>query len=498
MNRIFTLLVGLCLFPLLGNAQVFIDEDFSGTTGTTPPMGWTTNVLVGDTAVNQWAFDNPGGQTLNAPITDPAAIFDSDNLGNDGIAEDVALESPIFDASGVTVVTLSFDHYFQSGFGGAYEVEVNDGNGWVSVLSGGANSTANPQSEMIDVSTELAGSASAQVRFRWIGDYSWYWIVDNISVFAPQVFADDVATLSVSSSAMDGVCNGAAETVTIEVVNLGTNAASNIGAQFAVDGGTPTTPELIAGPLNPGDTLMYTFTATADLSAAGPHLIEAGATVLNDGDTSNDTADVTITTAPVIAAPYFEDFENGGNLPTGWSIGLNDMQWIVDANGTGSPNTGPSDDHSDPGIYYVYTEASSPVVQGDIGELITPCIDLSALANPRLRYWYHMHGPTMGNLYIEVIAGGMRTRIDSLLGEQTADETEPFQERILNLDAYVGQTVQVVFVGERGPGFNGDIAIDDVEFFEAPNDDVAAVAVSADDNCSNYAAVPVSITVINQ
>ncbi|MEL6844979.1 MAG: hypothetical protein AAFP02_17365, partial [Bacteroidota bacterium] len=258
MNRIFTLLVGLCLFPLLGNAQVFIDEDFSGTTGTTPPMGWTTNVLVGDTAVNQWTFDNPGARTLNAPITDPAAIFDSDNLGNDAIAEDVALESPIFDASGVTVVTLSFDHYFRGGFGGAYDVEVNDGNGWVSVLSGTA-STTDPQSEMIDVSTQLAGSASAQVRFRWIGDYSWYWIVDNISVSAPQVFADDVAALSVSSSAMDGACNGAAESVTIEVANLGTNAASNIGVAFSVDG-VVAPAELIAGPLNPGDTIMYTFT----------------------------------------------------------------------------------------------------------------------------------------------------------------------------------------------------------------------------------------------
>jgi hypothetical protein len=163
------------------NAQFIFSENFSTGAGQTPPAGWSSIDLAGNGGV--WDFGNPGSRTLNAPITDPAAILDSDFLGGVG-GEDATLESPSFDASVITGnVYLTFDHYFRGGFGGAFEVEVFDGSVWNSVLSGTA-STANPFTVNIDITAAAGGSAVAQVRFHWTGDYSWYWIVDNVSVYA--------------------------------------------------------------------------------------------------------------------------------------------------------------------------------------------------------------------------------------------------------------------------------------------------------------------------
>ncbi len=171
----------LCFFTLgVSHAQIIFQEDFSTGAGQVPPAGWSNDDFAGNGGL--WYFDNPGGQTLNAPITDPAAVFDSDFNGNIG-GEDAVLVSPTFDASAITgTIMLSFDHYFEEGFGGAYDVEVFDGATWNSVLAG-TTSTADPQAEDIDITLAANGSAIAQVRFHWTGDYSWYWIVDNVTVY---------------------------------------------------------------------------------------------------------------------------------------------------------------------------------------------------------------------------------------------------------------------------------------------------------------------------
>jgi len=96
------------------SAQItYIDEDFSTANGTTPPAGWSQLILVGDPTIDSFHFDNPSSRTLYSPITSPAAIFDSDGYSSTGGAEEVALISLTFDASGVTNVWLDWDQYFR-------------------------------------------------------------------------------------------------------------------------------------------------------------------------------------------------------------------------------------------------------------------------------------------------------------------------------------------------------------------------------------------------
>ncbi len=193
----FYLLLGCSLLLQWSNnlsAQVLVSEDFSSATGSTPPSGWTNNDM--DGGGNVWEFNNPGGRTFTLPISDPAAIFDSDNYGYDNITEDCALESPLFDASSASnPIFLSFDQYFDSNYGGAIAVEVWDGSAWVQVYAS-TTTSPNPEHVLLDITSDLNGASDAQVRFHWTGDYSMYWIVDNILV-------EEVSCIPVSDLAID-------------------------------------------------------------------------------------------------------------------------------------------------------------------------------------------------------------------------------------------------------------------------------------------------------
>ncbi|MCB0851376.1 MAG: hypothetical protein KDD63_03970, partial [Bacteroidetes bacterium] len=107
-----------------GKAQVLINENFSSANVLTPPPGWSQYILTGNSLYDYWRFDNPGNRVSLYPFDDNFATFDSDFLSITGGKENVALESPAFNATGLTGITLSFDHYFQGIPGSAYFVEV--------------------------------------------------------------------------------------------------------------------------------------------------------------------------------------------------------------------------------------------------------------------------------------------------------------------------------------------------------------------------------------
>ena len=110
----------------------------------------------------------------------------------------------------------------------------------------------------------------------------------------------------------------APQAVTIEIENLGENAVSNFVVGFSVDGGTPVE-ETIAATIPSLGSLVYTFTATADVSVGGLHSFTAYTALINDYDTSNDV--MTITVDNFVGCYYslelmddYGDGWNGGHL----------------------------------------------------------------------------------------------------------------------------------------------------------------------------------------
>lgn len=173
-------------FALNTYAQTyFINENFATGSGQTPPTGWTNNTLTGNSSFDKWRFNNPGGRSINSPLSSPAAIFDSDNYSSGGGAEDVTLESPAVNTTGSSVIKIKWDQHFQTGFGGSATVEIFDGTTWNQVYFN--NSTTSSNTLDIDVSTHAANKTGVKVRFRWRGNYSWWWIVDNVQLYQPSL-----------------------------------------------------------------------------------------------------------------------------------------------------------------------------------------------------------------------------------------------------------------------------------------------------------------------
>lgn len=174
--------ITLLLLPICGLTQTtFIDEDFSAASGSSPPAGWTVDVETGDPQTDLWRFDNPGRREPNTTIAAPFAVFDSDAYSNNELAEEVFLTSPAFNAATSEKILLEFDQYFREGYGAMSEVQVFNGSEWLNVYSNNAT-TLKCQHSVIDISKYIRNVSNAQIRFRWSGNHSWFWILDNFLV----------------------------------------------------------------------------------------------------------------------------------------------------------------------------------------------------------------------------------------------------------------------------------------------------------------------------
>jgi len=240
----------LCCFlfasPLL--SQTFIlNEDFSGTSGTNPPDGWNNQVISGNPE-DLWHFDNPGQRILNYPITDPFAIFDSENISANGQPEMVALETPVIDASISNYILLSFDHTLNPGSEGNGIIEAYDGNNWIEikVFTG---ITSNPKSEVVDLSAVIGGITNAQIRFLWSGNGSGFWAVDNIRIYAALSLDAGVVNLDGPiSPVVPGIHD-----IIITLGNFGYNTITSTTVEWTANG-TIQTPYNWNGSISVGQT----------------------------------------------------------------------------------------------------------------------------------------------------------------------------------------------------------------------------------------------------
>lgn len=174
--------------------------------------------------------------------------------------------------------------------------------------------------------------------------------------------------------------------------------------------------------------------------------------------------------------PYLEDFEtfsNGRANQNGWNnVRSADPDWTADNGGTGSTGTGPDVDHTlgTAAGKYVYLETSGGS-NGQRDTLSSPAVLIDAnLTSLNLDFWYHMAGATMGQLQVWIESNGVWDSVTTYVGPQQTGTSDPWLLSSHVLGAtYLGQSVSVHFIGERGSSFTGDMAIDDVRLYETPN-----------------------------
>jgi hypothetical protein len=185
--------------------------------------------------------------------------------------------------------------------------------------------------------------------------FYWSYVDDiNIRILAPL----DAGVVSIDN--VDDV-EDAGDNILLEVTleNFGSDTLTSIPVSFSVNGGTSIT-ETWTGTLYPDSQAVYVFTAPFTVPQ-GNYSICAFTELINDGVPGNDTTCVTKYGLPILAVPYFDDFE-GTNF---WYIDGTNNEWehgIPAAsliNSAYSPDnvwaTNLSGNYTNNNSYYLYT-----------------------------------------------------------------------------------------------------------------------------------------------
>ncbi len=145
-----------------------------------------------------------------------------------------------------------------------------------------------------------------------------------------------------------------------------------------------------------------------------------------------------------------------------------DYRWNISDGPTPSGNSGPSNGFS--GSQYIFADSG----QGfgvQTATLQTPTFDLTGLSEPTLSFYYHMFGPDVGSLAVDIDNGTtVDTDVFTLSGSQQSASTDPWISAFVDLSAYSGQNVKFIFRATRTTTFQGsDIALDNISVDEAPS-----------------------------
>jgi hypothetical protein len=146
------------------------------------------------------------------------------------------------------------------------------------------------------------------------------------------------------------------------------------------------------------------------------------------------------------------------------NVSDDDMNWLVRENSTPTGFTGPSDD-ADGGGRYIYLETSGFACQnGDSAVLLSNLIAVNTNPNAcEMSFNYHMNGQHINSLKLDITSDCGDTWTP--LFEAQGSKGDQWFREYLDLDAYDNMDVQLRFIGKKGSGFRGDIAIDNLKLF---------------------------------
>lgn len=217
-------------------------------------------------------------------------------------------------------------------------------------------------------------SSSFQVKMGAEGVYGSHAITyDDLTI---RIVNDVVGIVLVNPSANE--CNlGTSGPIIVQVKNYSSSIITNVPVSYQVNSMTPVTENIPF--IAPGDSVTYTFTQTADLSAFTLYTITAWTHHSTDNVSTNDTISRSINNSIHITSyPYLEGFEgansgywNTAGVNSSWQCGTPSGNIIHKAaNGSKAWVTGLNGNYNNSEFSYLYS----------------PCFDLSSLTKPVLSF----------------------------------------------------------------------------------------------------------------
>lgn len=317
LKKLFTVIAIFSLHHSWG--QILFSENFNGNT---LPSSWT--VTDQGTGECHWMVHQP---YTNAGFVDISMLgsnflfVDSDSAGDGTIADEI-ITSPVIQTNGAAQVFLRFDHFIRTS--GSFRVdtgvvEVFNGSNWLSArrfaLTEGEGNA--PVKVTINISSYL--NANLRFRFRYVGDWAYYWAIDNVEIFTPP--ANDAGVSYIEKP--QNTCGLSTPFIVKSMIhNYGSAAQTSIPVSYKVNN-LPVVNETFTGNLAAGDSVLYTFTTPFSPGNPGNYVFSSWTRLTTDQFSNNDTIrNVLMVKNPAIMVPVTFVGIAGNNLPTvapGWS-----------------------------------------------------------------------------------------------------------------------------------------------------------------------------------
>ncbi|MCL2098670.1 MAG: choice-of-anchor J domain-containing protein, partial [Bacteroidales bacterium] len=417
-------------------------EDFNSTTF--PPVCWQVYQV---SAAGNWV------RSTGTPLHDGAYAYRQDVSGSN---QETWLVTPPITIPSTGVYTLEFMSYI--GMASYYVGGSSGGNGRSRVF---ISTTTDDRAEFtelyflqgadvstswqnIGVSLSAYNSETIYLAFVYTGGYDHNWRIDDVTVYDISSFVDAEVVAITSPAAGANINLTATESVQAVIKNNGGSDLSGFDIILEVNGGTPIV-ENYSGTLTSGSSDTYTFTASADLSAAGGHTVTVTIDAAGDMVPTNDDKTITLTNAicPIINTfPWIEDFESSTFPPDCWT------RYQVSAAGNWVRSTAST---------WSGANAYRQDVSGSNQEtwLVTPPIELPASGvyslefMSRIGFVSYYAGNGSGNGRSKVFIStttAERTEFAELYFLQGSDVADLWQKISVNLNAYLGETIYLAFV----------------------------------------------------
>ncbi|ALO15373.1 hypothetical protein L21SP5_01731 [Salinivirga cyanobacteriivorans] len=194
--------IATALLSLSATGQtVLFSDDFNGSF----PGEWTNNVIAGPAGFPGWEWTDVGGDyggQLNSTTSGNGyLILDSDQYGETGTPEEADLISPSIDCSDKDIIQFSVEHWARSYGNADITISISTDNfntedviyNWV-----GAQNDANGTNQVIsnfDISEYAAGESNVKIKFKWQGEWDFWWLIDDIEVTGLEVPSGNITDL---------------------------------------------------------------------------------------------------------------------------------------------------------------------------------------------------------------------------------------------------------------------------------------------------------------
>lgn len=440
-------------------------------------------------------------------------LYTSSSLHNNSTDSIAVLNSPCIDLSSFSNPQLSFWYHKLYTTSGKIQVEVFDTSSWVAVSSIQGQSQTNPSDPWKLAQIDLSAYANKTIQIRFLGDHEWrnssstpmpILAIDEIVLF--DQLNQDIGILDIVSPSNDSCSLPSNANIQVLLVNFGSqNIALNSLSLELYHNDSLIQTETVSSSINIGDSLLYTFNTTLDLSNSGEHQIAVKAILSGDTLIHNNRFHIGVYNQSVQLPYFYENFENTevghSNFMdddlNGWTRqpdSINTYTWqvwqgsapLINGDGVRNiPPNGPSGDHTN-ATYLGNGDGKYIKLKSDFttsqppAHLISPCggIDLTTSANNKvtLSFWYHMFGNNTTDLFVDIHNGTQWVNgVSVIRGQQQWESKQPWRRWQVSLNNFTN--VSNAKIRFRASGISstggGDIGLDDIRIFDRKPTDLA-------------------------